>query len=87
MGVEDEALLAHVLSISTKDKVDDKYYLDDVPVTFAGFFSCSQEQEYVKPCAVIGVFPVFGEEKANTQCMSPRKLLFCKSWENTSSQG
>ena len=78
VGVEEEAWLAHVLGISTKDKVDDKWQLDEVPVTFAGFFSKGQEQEDVKPRAVIGVFPVFSEEKADTLSMQKHAMLIAK---------
>lgn len=66
VGVQEEAWLNHVLSISKNDKVDDKWQLDEVPVTFSRFFSKHQDQEDVKPHAVIGVFPVFSEEKADT---------------------
>jgi hypothetical protein len=65
VSVEEEAWLTHVFSISTKDKVDDKWQLAEIRVTFAGFFSKSQEQDNVKPRAVTGVFPVFNEEKAD----------------------
>ena len=76
MGVEEEAWLTHVLSISTKDKVDDKWLLDGVPVTFAGFFF--EEQDNVKHHAVIGVFPVFSEEIADTLSKQKQTMLVTK---------
>ena len=70
--------MSHVLRISTRPKVDEKWQLDEVPVTFAGFFSNSQLQEDVKPRAVIGVFPVFNEEKADTLSMQKHAMLVTK---------
>ncbi|MES9879344.1 MAG: hypothetical protein ABW185_00490 [Sedimenticola sp.] len=78
VGVEEEAWLTHVSNMSTKDKVDDKWQLDEVPVTFAGFFSKRQEREDVNPRAVIGVFPVFSEEKADTLSMQKHAMLVAK---------
>jgi len=76
--VEDGAWLAHVVNVTTKDKVDGKWQLDDVPVTFAGFFSKTQERKHIKPRAVIGVFPVFSEEKADTMSMQKHAMLVAK---------
>ena len=78
VDVDEEAWLAHVCSISRKDKVEDKWQLEEVPVTFAGFFSKSQERDDVKPRAVIGVFPVFSEDKADTLSMQKHAMLVTK---------
>ena len=46
-----------------------KWKLKDVPVTFSGYHSKNQNIEDVNPPAVIGTFPVFTEEKADTLSM------------------
>ena len=38
LGMGEDAWLNHVLRISKYEKVDDKWLLDEVPVTFAGVF-------------------------------------------------
>lgn len=88
VGMEEEAWLTHVLSISTKDKVDDKWQLDEVPVTFAGFFSKSQEQEDVKP-RYWSILCIQRRKGRHTEYVETRyaccqeSYCFCKSWPNT----
>ena len=77
VGVQEESWLNHISSIN-KNKVDDKWQLNEVPVTFSGFFSKHQDQEDVKPWAVISTFPVFNEEKADTIRMQKHAMLVVK---------
>ena len=77
VGVQGQAWLNHVPSIN-KNKVDDEWQLTEVPVVFSGFFSKHQDQQDVKPRAVIGKFPVFGEKKADTIRMQKHDMLVVK---------
>ena len=54
--ISEQAWLSHVLDINNKGKRDRKWQLDEIPVTYARFFSNKQGDE-VRPRAVIGVFP------------------------------
>ena len=67
--------LKHILDISMNDNVGGKLQLDEVPVTFAGFFSRNQGHKDVKPRVVIRVLPVFNKEKADT--LSMQKNVMC----------
>ena len=73
----EKAWLSHVLDINNKGKHDGKWQLDEVPVTYAGFFSNKQVDE-IRPRAVIGVFPVFTEEKLDTVSMQKHTMLVVK---------
>ena len=77
-AVEEQAWLKHILDIKMNDKVDETWGLDEVPVAFADYFSKNQEHEDVKPRAVIGVFHVFTEEKADTLSMQKHAMCIAK---------
>lgn len=73
-----EIWLNHVKHIYHQKKIEDDWALHEVPVTFSGFFSKKQKNENVKPKAVIGVFPVFSDEKADTLSMQKHAMLVVK---------
>ena len=62
-------ILIYVKSINKKEMSDGEWQLDQLPVTFSVFFSKKQKKEDIKSRAVIGTFPVFSEEKADTLSM------------------
>jgi len=51
--------------------------LQEMPVTFSGFYSHGQQAEYIRPRDIVGVFPVF-EEKASTMAMQKHAMLVVK---------
>ena len=73
----EQAWLSRVLDINNKGKHDGKWQLDQVPVTYAGLFSNKQVDE-IRPRAVIGVFPMFTEEKSDTLSMQKHTMLVVK---------
>ena len=73
-----EAWLSHVTRVHSKGVVDKQWQFEKVPVTFSGYFSNLQKKENVKPRAVVGTFPVFSEEKADTMGMQKHAMKVVK---------
>lgn len=71
-AVPEQGWLEHVHKILGED--DGK--LSEVPVTYSGFFSHSQDDN-VRPRATVGVFPVF-YEKASSIAMQKHAMLIVK---------
>ena len=67
--VEEIHWLRHVRAIFDNGKSDGKWALDEIPVTFSGYFSKHQNDNELNPPAVIGLFPLFSEEKADSLSM------------------
>ena len=72
-GVNDEAWLKHVHKVL----VEKQGGLQDIPVTYSGFFSHCQGSNNVRPRATVGVFPVF-YEKAASMAMQKHAMLMSK---------
>ena len=47
-------------------KGDGKWELDELPLMFSGYFSKYQDGNELNPQAVIGLFPLFSEEKSDS---------------------
>ena len=72
-GIPEKGWLNHLNKVlMEKDGV-----LQDMPVTYSGFFSHNQS-ESVRPKAVVGVFPVF-YEKASSMSMQKHSMLVVKN--------
>ena len=72
-GVAEEAWLKHLHNVITEK--DEK--LQEMPVTYSGFFSHGQCTEDVRPRATVGVFPIF-YEKASTMAMQKHSMVVVK---------
>ena len=72
------AWLSHVRNVFAKGKLEKNWQLEEFPVTFSGFFSKQQPKEHVKPRAVVGTFPVFSEEKADSISMQKHAMKVVK---------
>ena len=72
--VEEDYWLCHVRGSRVKDD-NGKWKLNELPMTFSGYFSKKQNTEEVNPPAVIGTFPVFTEEKADSLSMQKHAMV------------
>ena len=72
-GVAEEVWLNHLHNVITEK--DEK--LQEMPVTYSGFFSHGQCTEDVRPRATVGVFPIF-YEKASTMAMQKHSMVVVK---------
>ena len=65
---QEEQWINHVSSSLQEDRI-----VDTQPLTFSGYFSANQAKSEIRPCASIGVFPVFFQ-KSNTMSMQKHAM-------------
>ena len=69
--------LCHVRESRTREN-NGSWKLNETPVTFSGYFSHKQQKEEIDPPAVIGTFPIFTDEKADSLSMQKHAMLMTK---------
>ncbi len=68
-GAPEQAWLDHIYAVS----IENEGVLQEKPVTYSGYFSHLQSPDDVRPCASIGLLPLF-YEKASTMAMQKHAM-------------
>ena len=69
----EESWLSHLYKVV----VENGGQLQNIPVTYSGFFSHNQHVENIRPRATVGIFPIF-YEKASSMSMQKHAMLVVK---------
>ena len=69
MTVDENQWLKYVKEVFDNGKGEVKWVIDEIPVTFSGYFSKPQDDNELNPQAIIGLLTLFSEEKADSLSM------------------